>query len=129
MSKLFYKSHKTPSSSTAKHLEPAVLKQTRKQQELHCKDVQALPYRYAATSDHNKPHNLKTVNAITFTLPTERTIFTLDSYLKKTDNSPGRAQAEQTTTHSKSKNRETGNKKERVCERALLATNSLKKTR
>ena len=45
--------------------------------------MQALLYGYAATSDHNKPHNLNTVDEITFTMPTERSNFTLDLYLKR----------------------------------------------
>ena len=40
------------------------------------------------------------------------------------DSSPWRAQSGLTTIHSKSKNKETGNKKERVCERTLLTMNS-----
>ena len=78
--------HKIVNSAT-KHLELTVLKQkqtTRKQQQLQQhKDVQALPYGYAAAGDHSKPHNLKTVDGITFTLPTERTNFMLDLCLKR----------------------------------------------
>ena len=73
-------------SSTTKHLKLTVLKQkqiVRKQQLQQHKDVQALFYRYAATGDHNKPHNLNTVDEITFTLPTERTNITLDLCLKR----------------------------------------------
>ena len=73
-------------SSTTKHLELAVLKQkpsTRKQQRLHHKDMRALFYRYTATDNYSKPHTFKTVDVITFTLPTERSNFTLDLYLKR----------------------------------------------
>ena len=45
--------------------------------------MQALPYGYAAAGDHSKPHNFKAVDGITFTLSTERTNFSLDSYLKR----------------------------------------------
>ena len=83
--KTILQSHKI-TSNTTKRLELTVLKQkqtVRKQQQLHHKDVQALFYRYTATGDHNKPHNLNNVDGITFTLPTERTNFTLDLYPKK----------------------------------------------
>ena len=68
LSKLILQPHKIVNSAS-KHLELTVLKQkqtTRKHQQQH-KDVQALFYRYATTDNHNKPHNFKTVDGITFT--------------------------------------------------------------
>ena len=61
LNKVILQPHKFVGSA-AKHLELTVLKQkqtTRKQPLQHHRDVQALSYRYAATGDHNKPHNFK----------------------------------------------------------------------
>ena len=86
MSKLFYKPHKTPSNTT-KRLEPAVLKQkqtTRKQQQLHHKDVSRYYFTGTPQQVITTSHiTLKTGDETTFTLPTERTNFTLDLYPKK----------------------------------------------
>ena len=119
-------------SSTTKHLKLTVLKQkqiVRKQQLQQHKDVQALPYGYAAAGDHSKPHNFKTVDGITFTLPTERSNITLDLYPKRRITHQEECKQSKQWYTQKSKNWETGNKKERICERTLLTMHPLKKTR
>ena len=113
--------HKTPSSNTTKHPELTVLKQTRKQQQLHQhKEVQAPLYRYVATDNHNQPHNFKNCwwDHI-YTAHRKNKLHTWLAHEEVVAHQEEHKQNKQRHTQ-KSKSKETGNKKERVCERTLI---------